>query len=157
VRCLCLPSQPYPLNISLHRVSNSFLFLLRFFMLFPLIFQSTVNELQPAHCGERRYSCIECGGSFSGKSNLKKHLRIHSGERPFSSDVCNKSFSQRIYLKRHKLIHNGERPFAVRQDYLKTHKRIHSGERPFSCNVCNKLFSQQGHLKRHQLTHSDVQ
>jgi KRAB domain-containing zinc finger protein len=81
-------------------------------MLFPLVYQSTLNELGFVRGEERTYSCDVCNKSFRRTYDLKRHRLIHSGENPFCFNVCNKSF---------------------RQDYMKCHQRIHSEERPYCC------------------------
>ncbi|XP_023701558.2 zinc finger protein 250-like [Cryptotermes secundus] len=48
--------------------------------------EGNLNELQPVHREERRYSCDECGDSFSQEQILIAHGHIHSGERPL---ICN--------------------------------------------------------------------
>jgi KRAB domain-containing zinc finger protein len=82
-------------------------------MLFTLIFQSTLNELQPVHGEEQRYSCGECGDSFSQEQILVAHQRLHNLEQPFCCSICNESFSRKSYLKIHMHIHTGSGRFAV--------------------------------------------
>jgi hypothetical protein len=145
-------------------VSNYFLFIGEFLMLFSLVLQSTLNELEPVHGEERTYFCNVCNKSFSRKYIMKKHQCVHSGERPFCFDVGNKSFSQKHTLKIHQRIHSGVWPFCShvckksfsQKAHLKDHQRIHSGERPFCSDVCNKAFSHKNTLKTHQRIHSGV-
>jgi uncharacterized Zn-finger protein len=154
---LCQPSHTTDLTSQCTGASNSFLFLLVIFMLFPLFFQSTSNELQPVHGEERQYFCDECGDSLSQHLFLIAHQGIHTGKRPFWCDVCNKSFSYQSALKTHQCIHTVKRTFRCdvcnksfsHQIHLKTHQWVHTGERKFRCDICNKLFSHQIHLKTH--------
>ncbi|XP_023715344.1 zinc finger protein 19-like [Cryptotermes secundus] len=124
--------------------------------------ESTSDELQPVHGEDRRYSCVECGVSFSQERILVAHQLIRSCEHPFYCNICTKSFSCQSHLKAHHLILTGEQPFTCDvcnksfsdQSTLKAHQRIHTGEQPFRCDVCSKSFRAQSNLKIHQRIHS---
>lgn len=92
---------------------------------------------QRIHKVKERYTCAECGKSFTAISNLVRHERIHTGERPYHCTVCGKSFNQKEVLLRH--------------------QKMHTGERPYECNVCGKCFNRKHHLLEHHKIHAKKQ
>ncbi|XP_073465061.1 uncharacterized protein [Aquarana catesbeiana] len=120
---------------------------------------SSYDDIQPK-CG--RYSCSECGKSFSQKPTLVKHQMIHTGISIFVCSKCDKCFTQRCNLKRHERSHAVQRPcvcsycgkgFTESSSLLK-HQRIHTGFKPFACSECGRTFSISTYLIVHQRTHT---
>ncbi|KAM5129398.1 uncharacterized protein ACMZJ9_019909 [Mantella aurantiaca] len=120
---------------------------------------SSCAKLEP-ECG--RYSCSECGKSYSQKPTLVKHQMIHTGISIFVCSKCDKCFTQRSHLMRHEKSHSVERPcvcsycgkgFTESSSLLK-HQRIHTGFKPFVCSECGRAFSISTYLIVHQRTHT---
>ncbi|PIO10265.1 hypothetical protein AB205_0025670, partial [Aquarana catesbeiana] len=76
--------------------------------------------------GEEKFSCPECGESFSSELDLSVHLRSHTVENLHSCPECRKYFSQTSNL------------FG--------HQRLHAGEKPYSCSQCGRFFPQKSDL-----------
>ncbi|PIO12918.1 hypothetical protein AB205_0121270, partial [Aquarana catesbeiana] len=111
---------------------------------------------------EEKFSCPECGESFSSESNLTVHHRSHMGGKVHSCFECGKLFSQKSDLVRHQRSHTGEKPYscpecgkcyAQKSDLVK-HKRSHTGEKPYSCPECGKCFTEKSTLYKHQRIHT---
>ncbi|XP_063532046.1 zinc finger and SCAN domain-containing protein 12-like [Cydia strobilella] len=120
------------------------------------------NNQQPPTGG--RYTCNECGKTFSQLRNFKYHMSVHRGTREFAAScaVCGKSFNDRGYLSSHMKIHRNRKEYKCSQCpksfnqrvAYNMHVRIHTGVKPHVCPTCGKAFSRKMLLKQHQRTHS---
>ncbi|XP_026751367.1 zinc finger protein 160-like [Galleria mellonella] len=111
-----------------------------------------------------RYSCGECGKTFSQLRNFKYHMSVHRGTREFAATctVCGKYFNDRGYLSSHMKIHKNRKEYKCtmcpksfnQRVAYNMHVRIHTGVKPHVCEQCGKAFSRKMLLKQHQRTHS---
>ncbi|CAH1644308.1 unnamed protein product [Spodoptera littoralis] len=116
------------------------------------------------HSTNARYSCGECGKTFSQLRNFKYHMSIHRGTREFAATctVCGKYFNDRGYLSSHMKIHRNRKEYKCtlcpksfnQRVAYNMHVRIHTGVKPHVCEECGKAFSRKMLLKQHQRTHS---
>uniref|UniRef100_A0A2A4J371 Protein krueppel n=1 Tax=Heliothis virescens TaxID=7102 RepID=A0A2A4J371_HELVI len=116
------------------------------------------------HSANARYSCGECGKTFSQLRNFKYHMSIHRGTREFAATctVCGKYFNDRGYLSSHMKIHRNRKEYKCtlcpksfnQRVAYNMHVRIHTGVKPHVCEECGKAFSRKMLLKQHQRTHS---
>ena len=60
--------------------------------------------------GLRGYTCVECGRSFSWKSQLVIHRKSHAGQRRHFCRDCGCSFDWKFQLVIHRKIHQPEGP-----------------------------------------------
>ncbi|XP_040203494.1 zinc finger protein 205-like [Rana temporaria] len=112
--------------------------------------------------GKEKFSCPECGESFSSELNLSVHQRSHMGEMPHSCPKCKKCFTTKSKLARHQRFHTGEKPYScpecgkcfTTKSKLVRHQRFHTGEKPYSCPECGKWFTTKLKLVGHQRSHT---
>ncbi|XP_045114849.1 protein snail homolog Sna-like [Portunus trituberculatus] len=114
---------------------------------------------------EARYSCTDCGKSYSTYSGLSKHKQFHCaalGAKSFACKHCEKVYTSLGALKMHIRTHTlpckcqlcgkaFSRPWL-----LQGHIRTHTGEKPFQCPQCDRCFADRSNLRAHLQTHADV-
>ncbi|KAG6924155.1 zinc finger protein 501-like, partial [Chelydra serpentina] len=122
--------------------------------------ETTAQQTNPKD--EKPYKCLDCGKSFSVRTNLITHWKNHTGEKPYKCLECGKSFRQSSHLITHQRLHTGERPykclecgksFNVRSALI-AHQRTHTGEKPYKCLDCGKSFNVRSAVIRHQRIHT---
>ncbi|XP_063889159.1 zinc finger protein 362-like [Scylla paramamosain] len=115
--------------------------------------------------GDARYSCTDCGKSYSTYSGLSKHKQFHCaalGAKSFACKHCEKVYTSLGALKMHIRTHTlpckcqlcgkaFSRPWL-----LQGHIRTHTGEKPFQCPQCDRCFADRSNLRAHLQTHADV-
>lgn len=121
------------------------------------------RHIQESHLKVKKFSCAECGSSFSNSTNLKEHQNIHSGNRPYQCKECGKAFKQKSSLFVHNRSHSTTFKFQCdvckagfrTKPVLEMHQRIHTNEKPFECPVCQRRFRLKHEMALHQSVHSE--
>ncbi|XP_069606457.1 oocyte zinc finger protein XlCOF22-like [Ranitomeya imitator] len=124
--------------------------------------KSHFDRLEFSQTREKPILDLECGKSYSDKSNLVTRQRLPVQLKPFSCSDCEKCFNDKSQLVRHQKSHTGEKSFSCSQcgkcflqrSDLVRHQRSHTGEKPFSCSECWSCFTEKSHLVRHQRIHT---
>ena len=88
------------------------------------------------HCGEKKYSCEDCGKVFLRKDGVKRHSQKAHPQRPtskeFTCQKCSKTFTYEATLKLHKQTCGQPKP------------------KPFKCVTCGKTFASKTNWKHHK-------
>ena len=127
----------------------------------------STNPPWTEHDGEKPAVCDECGGVFSGESQLEIHRKVHSCEIPRVDNECNELFEcistseNHDVVARHTLTDEkpclvpetlaltiDSNPGLVQQDMF-----LHTGEKPFACDECAKQFKRKYDFNRHLKVH----
>ncbi|XP_042213311.1 oocyte zinc finger protein XlCOF6-like [Homarus americanus] len=94
---------------------------------------------------KHRFTCVECGQTFSTESYMYKHRDTHSGIRPYVCTDCGKTYLSTSHLNKHRrAAHSTLRPYQCSycgkcykgKDQLTYHENSHRGEKPYQCSVC---------------------
>jgi uncharacterized Zn-finger protein len=49
--------------------------------------------------------CDQCGGLFTKRFSLHRHLKRHTGARPHICKICQRGFAEKSTLQRHQKVH----------------------------------------------------
>ncbi|XP_027227422.2 uncharacterized protein [Penaeus vannamei] len=110
----------------------------------------------------RKFTCDECGRSFSTESYMYKHRLTHSGIRPHVCVDCGKTYLSASHLSKHRrMAHSTARPFQCSfcgkcyktKDQVNYHESSHKGEKPFQCEVCGYATSYRNTYYAHRKKH----
>ncbi|XP_073450692.1 uncharacterized protein [Aquarana catesbeiana] len=112
--------------------------------------------------GEKKFSCPECGKSFTSELSLSIHQRSHTGENLHCCPECGECFFHIGEFNKHCRSHTGEKPFTCAEcgkcfsekTTLARHQKLHTGKKLYSCSECGKCFTQKSDLDRHQRSHT---
>ncbi|PIO28368.1 hypothetical protein AB205_0120810 [Aquarana catesbeiana] len=112
--------------------------------------------------GEEKFSCNECGESFSSLSDLCIHQSSHKRKNLYSCPECGKWFSEMSKLYKHHKTHTRDKPYSCsecgksfpQKSKLVRHQRSHTGEKLYPCPECGKGFPEKSKLYRHQRIHT---
>nr|XP_053635907.1 zinc finger X-linked protein ZXDA-like [Cherax quadricarinatus]XP_053635908.1 zinc finger X-linked protein ZXDA-like [Cherax quadricarinatus]XP_053635909.1 zinc finger X-linked protein ZXDA-like [Cherax quadricarinatus]XP_053635910.1 zinc finger X-linked protein ZXDA-like [Cherax quadricarinatus]XP_053635911.1 zinc finger X-linked protein ZXDA-like [Cherax quadricarinatus] len=111
---------------------------------------------------KQRFTCDECGQSFSTESYMYKHRLTHSGIRPHVCVDCGKTYLSVSHLNKHRrAAHSSNRPFQCSfcgkcyktKDQLTFHESSHKGEKPFHCDICGYATAYRNTLYTHKKKH----
>ena len=104
------------------------------------LFVTSVNLLARSHaqsCGgkkklgrhAKKLTCGECGGVFTGKLNMMKHIKESHTLPSYQCSICLRMFKKRLHYRRH--------------------LKVHDKERTVSCFFCPKQFQFESYRSRH--------
>ena len=110
--------------------------------------------LNCTQCGDRPYSCKQCGVRFEKSMELvghhsKTHSEATDGRKVFECNHCEKSFSQAGYFRQHHRLHTEGKTQYYVNDHSKMKSCDQCGEKPYSCNQCQSRFAWVRELIKH--------
>ncbi|PIO30739.1 hypothetical protein AB205_0158310 [Aquarana catesbeiana] len=73
--------------------------------------------------GEKKFSCPECGKSFTSELSLSIHQRSHTGENLHCCPECGECFFHIGEFNKHCRSHTGEKPFTCAESLIFTNIR----------------------------------
>ncbi|XP_055750816.1 uncharacterized protein LOC129831446 [Salvelinus fontinalis] len=122
-----------------------------------------VRSCLQTHAPCDRYSCGQCGKSFTQWNKLWLHQGLHRGKHcSFSCTQCNLEFRFFGSYREHMQEHASQRPYAcplcpktyVIEEDLNTHLcENHQPRESLKCDTCGKEFTGFRNLERHRLLH----
>ncbi|KAL4706476.1 hypothetical protein ACJJTC_015674 [Scirpophaga incertulas] len=113
-----------------------------------------------------KFTCVNCGESFSTEDCLNEHKKSHFAAPRYSCLECSKTFSQLRNFKYHMSVHRGTREFAATctvcgkyfndRGYLSSHMKIHRNRKEYKCPQCPKSFNQRVAYNMHVRIHTGL-
>ena len=93
------------------------------------------------YTGEEKFTCEECGASYSSRDLLNRHKYGHKKQK-----------MRKVKVKVEKKVHKCETCGKVVPGLwkLKVHEAKHTGVKNFSCELCGKLFTHPGSVTNHK-------
>ncbi len=120
------------------------------------------NHMRNIHKQAQPLQCGMCDKRFSGRDNLRAHMRTHATKRPYKCELCDFSCDRKGNLTQHVRTHSGVRHHCDQCDFstvfktnLSRHTRdVHGKDKPHHCDVCDASFARRDYLLSHIRTHT---
>ena len=93
------------------------------------------------YTGEEKFTCEECGASYSSRDLLHRHKWGHKKQK-----------MRKVKVKVEKKVHKCETCGKIEPGLykLKVHEAKHTGAKNFTCELCGKLFTHPGSVTTHK-------